>query len=157
MLTYALFPQIGTRFLENRDNPDAFEPAPGTEVETTPAAAGAVAGSSAGVYSVRVNGKEFTVEVAESGQLASVSAAPTSPAAEPSAAQGDRVNAVLAGNIFKVLVAPGTTVSRGDPLLIVEAMKMETAVAAPRAGTVTEVFVSEGDAVKVGDALVAIA
>ncbi len=47
--------------------------------------------------------------------------------------------------------------SEGDPLLVVEAMKMETAVAAPRDGTVTEVFVSEGDAVGVGDALVAIA
>jgi oxaloacetate decarboxylase alpha subunit len=47
-------------------------------------------------------------------------------------------------------------VKEGDPLLVVEAMKMETAVAAPRAGTVTDVFVAEGDKIKVGDALVAI-
>jgi oxaloacetate decarboxylase alpha subunit len=63
---------------------------------------------------------------------------------------------VLAGNIFKVHVAPGATVDKGDPLLVVEAMKMETAVVAPRAGTVTDVFVAEGDAVAVGDALLAI-
>ncbi len=63
----------------------------------------------------------------------------------------------LAGNIFKVNVKPGDVVTQGEPLLIVEAMKMETAVAAPKSGTVTDVLVSEGDAVKVGDALVAIA
>ncbi|MBT8092683.1 MAG: oxaloacetate decarboxylase, partial [Gammaproteobacteria bacterium] len=157
VLTYALFPQIGTHFLVNRDNPDAFEPAPGTEPkEQKPAAVPAAAGG-AGVYSVRVNGKEFTVEVAESGQLASVSAPAPQPAgAATSAGSGQAVKAVLAGNIFKVHVAPGDTVSEGDPLLVVEAMKMETAVSAPRAGTVTDVFVAEGDKVSVGDQLVAI-
>ena len=63
---------------------------------------------------------------------------------------------MLAGNIFKVHVAVGTTVAEGDPLLVVEAMKMETVVSAPKAGTITEVFIAEGDVVAVGDALVAI-
>ena len=156
VLTYALFSQIGTKFLENRDNPSAFEPVPCAESEA-PAARPAATATGSGVYSVRVNGKTFTVEVAESGQLASVSAATAAPAAASAATgSGETVKAVLAGNIFKVKVAPGTTVGKGDPLVIVEAMKMETAVAAPRAGTVTEVFVVEGDVVKVGDALVAI-
>ena len=156
VLTYALFSQIGTKFLENRDNPSAFEPVPCAESEA-PAARPAATATGSGVYSVRVNGKTFTVEVAESGQLASVSAATAAPAAASAATgSGETVKAVLAGNIFKVNVAPGTTVGKGDPLVIVEAMKMETAVAAPRSGTVTEVFVAEGDVVKVGDALVAI-
>jgi oxaloacetate decarboxylase alpha subunit len=51
----------------------------------------------------------------------------------------------------------GDTVTEGEPLLVVEAMKMETAIAAPRTGSVTDVFVREGDAVAVGDPLVAIA
>ena len=66
------------------------------------------------------------------------------------------MKASLAGNIFKVHVTPGTAVNEGDPLLIVEAMKMETMVPAPKAGTVTEVLVAEGDKVAVGDTLVSI-
>ncbi len=152
VLTYALFPQIGTKFLENRDNPDAFEPVPTGEVVAT--ATPAAPSSGTGVYSVRVNGKAFTVEVAESGQLANVSAAPQPAAVAP--ASGKAVKAVLAGNIFKVHATVGATVSEGDPLLVVEAMKMETVVSAPRSGTITDVYVNEGDSVAVGDDLVAI-
>jgi len=166
VLTYALFPQIGLMFLENRNNPDAFEPAPWDEPEPVVAAPAPAVGGPSGPnsYSVRVNGREFSVEVAESGQLSVggpsgpktnvAEAAPTGEAAP--AGGGEPVNAALAGNIFKVHVAPGAIVAEGDPLVIVEAMKMETAVVAPRSGTITDVFVAEGDKVTVGDALVAI-
>ena len=174
VLTYALFPQIGIRFLENRDNPDAFEPAPWDEPVGGPsgpneaAAGSASAGGPSGpkVYAVKVNGNTFRVEVAETGEIAvggpsgphriAAEAAPTGAVALTGASQGLPVNAALAGNIFKVHVSPGTAVKEGDPLLVVEAMKMETIVPAPRDGTVTDVFVSEGDKVAVGDALVAI-
>ena len=157
VLTYALFPQIGIRFLQNRDNPAAFEPVPGTEEPQAPAAAPAAApAQGAAVYSVRVNGREFTVEVAEDGEVAGV--APAAPGPKPAPrSSGESVKAVLAGNVFKVHVAPGDQVEEGQPLLVVEAMKMETAVSAPRAGTVSDVFVREGDVVAVGDPLVAIA
>ena len=153
VLTYALFPQIGLKFLENRDNPDAFEPAPFDRREP-----GVVsAGPAAAVYSVRVNGKEYTVEVAESGQLSNVAAVRSATiSAAPIAGGGETVAAVLAGNIFKVLVAPGDAVEEGAPLLVVEAMKMETAVAAPKTGIVANVYVSEGDVIAVGDPLVGI-
>lgn len=152
VLTYALFPQIGIKFLQNRDNPDAFEPVPTGAPEAAPAAAPASGGS--GVYAVRVNGKAFTVEVAENGQLGAVAA---KPAASPgTGGGGDSVKAVLAGNIFKVHVAVGTVVEKDQPLLVVEAMKMETVISAPKAGTVCDVCVNEGDAVHVGDRLLAI-
>jgi oxaloacetate decarboxylase alpha subunit len=155
VLTYALFPQIGLKFLENRNNPDAFEPVPTGEVEPTVSQPAASSGGS-GVYSVRVDGKTFTVEVAESGQLSNIVAAPVTAAAPAATGSGEAVKAVLAGNIFKVHVAVGSIVEHNQPLLVVEAMKMETTISAPKAGTITKVFVSTGDAVGVGDALVAI-
>ncbi len=155
VLTYALFPQIGLKFLENRDNPGAFEPVPWDEPKPEPAPAAAASGG-AGVYDVRVNGKAFKVEVAESGQPTSIAPAEAPAAPAAASAGGEPVKASLAGNIFKVHVTPGTAVNEGDPLLIVEAMKMETVVPAHKAGTVTEVFVAEGDKVVVGDSLVAI-
>jgi len=156
VLSYALFPQIGLKFLENRDNPDAFEPPP----DTTPAPSPVVSSSppgAASVYSVRVNGKSYTVEVAEGGQLTDVrpSAAPAAPAVT-TVASGENVTAVLAGNIFKVHVSVGDEVDEGDRLLVVEAMKMETEIVAPKTGTISAVMVAEGDVVAVGDPLVAI-
>ena len=152
VLTYALFPQMGIRFLQNRDNPDAFEPAPDGEA----AVASSTPKGGAAVYSVRVNGKAYTVEVADSGQLSDVRPAATTAPVPVAAASGDAVKAVLAGNIFKVHVAVGDEVKKGDPLLVVEAMKMETVVVAPKAGTVTIVNVAEGGVVAVGDAMVGI-
>jgi len=168
VLTYALFPQIGLRFLEHRDDPSAFEPPPWEESSSAEAPASAAASAPAAApgpasYDVRVNGKTYTVEVAASGALGApvpvAAAAPSAPAAAAPAAAGnaEAVKAVLAGNIFKVHAKPGASVNEGDPLLVVEAMKMETVVAAPAAGTVVEVFVAEGDVVAVGDALVSIA
>jgi len=154
VLTYALFPQMGLRFLQNRENPEAFEPVP--DGKSTAVASAAPAANAPSVYSVRVNGKAYTVEVAEGGQLTDVRPGTQAAATTPSSASGDSVNAVLAGNIFKVHVAVGDVVAQGDPLLVVEAMKMETAVVAPKAGTISQVLIAEGGVVAVGDSLVTI-
>jgi len=162
VLTYALFPQIGLKFLENRDNPDAFEPPPGIEAEQKPVAAtrtSATAAAGPEAYQVTVDGRAYNVVVAPGGEVAQVAQqAPTAPAAPPPAAAAPsgavrNVPAPLAGNIFKVDVTSGQVVKSGDVIMILEAMKMETEVRSPESGTVQAVLVKEGDAVQVGDIL----
>ncbi|XOV81189.1 MAG: sodium-extruding oxaloacetate decarboxylase subunit alpha [Aestuariibacter sp.] len=157
VLTYALFPQIGLKFLQNRDNPDAFEPAPGNEPEAQPQVAPAASGDGqSAAYSVRVDGKVYRVEVAPDGTLSNIEASTTAPqaAAEPASSGGEPLNAPLSGNIFKVLVNSGDQVAAGDVVIIMEAMKMETEVRATGAGTVTQVIAKEGDAVQAGQPLI---
>ena len=156
VLTYALFPQVGLKFLKNRNNPDAFEPAPGQEPKPVAAVPKAASTSEPCVYSVRVGGQSFTVEVAEGGSISNIT--PTS-AAAPAApvGEGESIGAPLAGNIFKVNVASGDVVNSGDVIIILEAMKMETEIRASRSGTVQSVDVKEGDAVAVGDTLLTLA
>jgi oxaloacetate decarboxylase alpha subunit len=95
------------------------------------------------------------VEVTEGGALSSVQPAPATRQAADTAA-GTPVAAGLAGNVFKVLVGVGDVVNEGQPILIVEAMKMETEVSSPRGGTVSAVHVEEGDAVAVGEPLISL-
>jgi oxaloacetate decarboxylase alpha subunit len=155
VLTYALFPQIGLKFLENRGNAAAFEPVPGSEPDPV-AAPVTVRASGAEVYTVKVNGQSYVVEVAEGGDATSVVPA-AGPASSPApGAGGTPLAAPLAGNIFKVHVAVGDKVESGDIIVILEAMKMETEVRATQGGTVTAVNVQMGDAVAVGDPLISV-
>ena len=165
VLTYALFPQIGLKFLEHRGDPSAFEPAPGpagAAPSAAPAAAAAgvpAAAGSPGVYTVKVNGQSYVVEVAEGGDISGISPAAAAPAAAPVAAPSAAhpLAAPLAGNIFHVNVIVGDEVEAGDVIVVLEAMKMETEVRAQRAGTVAEVMVKVGDKVAVGDPLISVA
>ncbi len=157
VLTYALFPQIGLKFLEHRGNAAAFEPIP-TGHESAPREAGIPE-----VYTVEVNGKSFVVQVNEGGDIEGLkpigdaSGATAATASAPAAGTGEPQLAPLAGNIFKVLVQPGQVVQEGDLVIILEAMKMETEIRAFKAGTVSGVNVKVGDAVSVGDSLLTIA
>ena len=158
-LIVALFPQIAWKFLENRNNPAAFEPAPtGNEsaVENKPISKAAPAASGSAVYTVELEGKAFVVKVSEGGDISHV--ATTTPQAAPQAApapaptsSGTPVTAPMAGNIWKVVTTEGQIVAAGDVLFILEAMKMETEVKAAQAGTVRGICVKAGDAVAVGD------
>ena len=154
-LIVALFPQIAWKFLENRNNPAAFEPAPtGNEsaVENKPVSKAAPAASGSAVYTVELEGKAFVVKVSEGGDISHV--ATTTPQAAPAPAAtsgGTPVTAPMAGNIWKVVATEGQTVAAGDVLFILEAMKMETEVKAAQAGTVRGICVKAGDAVAVGD------
>ena len=156
VLTYALFPQVGLKFLQNKDNPAAFEP--------VPTAGAAVKTNEAGeeIYTVEVEGKSYTVAVANGGDISAIAGAaavaPAAGSAAPVAATGGSpVNAPLAGTVVKVLVKPGQAVTEGETIIILEAMKMETSVSAPAAGSIVEVRVQGGDSCAVGDVLVTLA
>ena len=76
-------------------------------------------------------------------------AAPT--AAGPAGAAGSiRVEAVAAGKVFKIDAAVGQAVKSGDPVVTIEAMKMEIPVVAPKDGTVASINVAVGDAIEAG-------
>ena len=153
IVTYALFPQVGLNFLKNRNNPSAFEP--------VPTGADAIATSSSGIYDVEVDGKVYKVKVDASGEVESAtSSASSTNSSNNSQAQEAVVNAnaeplksPLAGSIIKVLVNIGDKVVADQPLIVIEAMKMETEVSAVKAGVVATIAVAAGDKVQVGDIL----
>ncbi|WP_185841596.1 sodium-extruding oxaloacetate decarboxylase subunit alpha [Vibrio cholerae] len=162
VLTYALFPQVGLKFLKNRHNPEAFEPAPSKEpapVATAPASTKPAAGIES--YSVKVDGVVYDVEVGPQGQLTSVVPVGQKAAPKPTVAtttQGaEAVAAPLAGTIFKIQVEQGDEVAEGDVLIVLEAMKMETEIRAARSGVIQELHVKEGDSVRVGASLLSLA
>ena len=157
VLTYALFPQVGLKFLENRGNPDAFEPVPtGIENEVVTNEEGDE------VYTVTVEGQSYVVGVRNGGEVASInpvesakektdSRVPSS--ADISSGTASTIKAPLAGTIFKLHVTPGQSVAKGDVVIILEAMKMETEIRSSEPGVITDILVREGDSVAVGDKL----
>ncbi|CAD2223072.1 Oxaloacetate decarboxylase alpha chain [Pseudoalteromonas sp. 3J6] len=161
VLTYALFPQIGLKFIKNRNNPDAFEPVPSADDNANKAPEKSAANNKsvkAEQYSVKVDGKVYDVVVAQGGELKEVTLKDSEHIPQSaSVASGETLNAPLAGNIFKIKVKPGQVVNEGDVVIIMEAMKMETEVRAMHTGTIAEVLVSEGDSVSTGDAMIALA
>ena len=125
-------------------------------------------------YTVTLNNRTYEVEV-EAGQAmlvdeyeayapapaavpAPVAAAPAaaSVSATPALAAGEVVKSPMPGNILKINVTVGQKVNEGDTLLVLEAMKMENEIAAPKAGTVAQIIVSKGAVVETGAPLVVI-
>ena len=159
VLTYALFPQVGLKFLANRNNADAFEPTPTLETVkfeneklTTPQ-------SGSETYTVNVNNQDYVVVVNEGGVLAHYESASINESNTTAAAPSitaTTVSAPLAGTIWKVEVNVGETVQEGEVILILEAMKMETQIVAEKKGIITSLSVKPGDAVQVGDHLVSL-
>jgi biotin carboxyl carrier protein len=119
------------------------------------------------MFRITVNGKVFDVEVEQSGQsepvvqsVQHISSTPTpAPAAAPvvappvAAAGPSVMKSPLPGKILKVHAAPGKSFERGDTLLIIEAMKMENEILAPRDCVVAEVFVETNQSVKTSEPL----
>jgi oxaloacetate decarboxylase (Na+ extruding) subunit alpha len=161
VLTYALFQQVGLKFLEHRDNPGMFEPVPSAEEPAQKKAAAAPAISGGDTFTLTDGGQTFVVQVAKATGAAAAAAAAASAAAGGAAAapgvnaasQNDIVSP-LAGNVWKIEVEPGQLVQEGDLLLILEAMKMENEIFADRDGIVGQIHIEEGNAVDIGQPLV---
>ena len=160
LLTYALFPQVGIQFLENRDNPDFFEPVPKEET-SSPANE-----KNEGVYTVSFKGQSYTVSVSDGGTITSMGVSSDESSSNsgdsqeesniPLANGKEDVSAPLSGTIWKILVSPNQAVKEGDTLVILEAMKMETEIKATRSGVVLNVSVKESDSVTVGQLLLSL-
>ncbi|MCH2323446.1 MAG: sodium-extruding oxaloacetate decarboxylase subunit alpha [Pseudomonadales bacterium] len=155
-LTYTLFPQVGWKFLKNRNNPDVFEPVPSEEDVLTSASK---AKADSGIYTVKVEGKAYVVKVTDGGDVSHLGEVKGGLAPAPKVAvslkgEAVEISAPLAGNVFNVSVELGDSIAEGDVILVLEAMKMETEIRSTHFGVVSEIFVNTGDAVKVGYVLV---
>ncbi|AIY89797.1 acetyl-CoA carboxylase biotin carboxyl carrier protein subunit [Geoglobus acetivorans] len=107
-----------------------------------------------GKFRVNVNGKEEVIEMVE--ERKQLQAAESQVSAAPVKAAGGEVKAEMSGTVVRILVKNGDEVKKGQPLLILEAMKMENEIVSPFDGTVAGVEVNEGAKVQAGDVLVRI-
>ncbi|CAC9956612.1 Oxaloacetate decarboxylase Na(+) pump, alpha chain (EC 4.1.1.3) [uncultured Gammaproteobacteria bacterium] len=157
LLTYALFPQVGINFIENRNNADFFESVPeaGNSINNS---------TEEGSYTVSFKGTSYKVDVSAGGNVTSMKSASDVVASADMpvekeiidkipTAGAEEIGAPLSGNIWKVMVLPHQKINEGDVLVILEAMKMETEIKAAKGGVVASVSVKEGDAVTVGQTL----
>jgi biotin carboxyl carrier protein len=118
---------------------------------------------------IAVDGHEYRVDLVEIGRGDATAEAPARPRPRPTTAplaaplraapkgSAGAVPAPLPGLVVEVKVAEGQAVSAGQPVVVMEAMKMENTIAAPHDGTVRKILVGAGDSVAEGDALIEIA
>ena len=104
-------------------------------------------------YTITVNGNVYDVVVVEGASTGAPVAAPAAPKAASAGAGSIKVEAGAAGKVFKIEASVGQAVKKGDPVVVVEAMKMEIPVVAPEDGTVASIDVAVGDAVEAGATL----
>jgi len=181
VLTYAMFPEIGRKFLEEREagtlEPEPLEPMP------TQSGQGGLCGIAPTEFNVTMHGETYNIKVTGTGHekqalrpfFLTVDGVPEeimmetlgemAPESMPASGKGSKhpratkpghVTTSMPGTIVDVLVKEGDEVKAGDPVLVTEAMKMETEVQAPISGKVVTVNVAKGDSVNPDEALLEI-
>ena len=153
----AMFPQLAEKFFEAR--------AEGRSIKETPKKKITIEAGEKGMrkYAVNVNGTMYEVEVEEVAAGATVKTAAPAPVAAPAPAApvaaapagGAKVESPMPGTVLKLCVADGATVKEGDPVCVLEAMKMENDISAPCSGVV-HYAVAKGAAVETGTVLATI-
>ena len=175
VLCYALYPTTGLRFLKWKYG---LEPPPpetqprtlddvrreeeliakarkGLLVEAGQVGAGTSGAPAARHFTVKVGTEVFRVEVEPDAAAATTAAAPTDAAVEP-VPSDSAVSAPMPGLVLRYMVGAGDVVKAGDPVVLVEAMKMQNTLPAPRDGRVAKLMFHAGDNVNRGDVLLAL-
>ncbi len=144
ILTYALYPAIAPKFLRGETKEEALDiPRPGNgKAEPLPTE-----------FRVEVDGDQFNVKILSAGGGMAISAAPGQE--RPKQIDGS-ITASMQGMVLKIKVKKGDTVTKGDVVIVLEAMKMENNIHTPHGGTVNDIFVKEGNTVSAGDVLLMI-
>ena len=157
-LINGMFAQVGWKFLVNRGNPAAFEPAPDPEVSAAPISPKTNAANRVTeTYTVNVDGRNYNVAVGPGGAPLTIQHAVAEIShVTPMTSSGSVIYAPMAGNILKILVNVGSAIAEGEVVVIMEAMKMETEVRSKFAGIVSSVHIKEGGAVAGGNALISL-
>jgi oxaloacetate decarboxylase alpha subunit len=147
ILIYTLFPEIGLKFLENKENKDYFEKSPIQLSE-----------EKNGYYKVVIDETDYLVKYSQTDEPEIINGNSSlelqSNNNEPiSDKTGMVVNAPLAGNIFRIEKNVGDAVSDDETIIVLEAMKMETTIKTPTSGKIKQIFIKNGDKVQSGDPL----
>jgi len=147
ILIYTLFPEIGLKFLENKENKDYFEKSP-TQLSE----------EKNGYYKVVIDETDYLVKYSQTDEPEIINGNSNpelqSNNNEPiSDETGMVINAPLAGNIFRIEKNAGDAVSDDETIIVLEAMKMETTIKTPVSGKIKQIFIKNGDKVQSGDPL----
>jgi len=148
ILIYTLFPEIGLKFLENKENKDYFEKSP-TQLSE----------EKNGYYKVVINETDYLVKYSQTDEpeIINGNSNPELQSNNNNEPVSDKagmvVNAPLAGNIFRIEKNIGDTVSDDETIIVLEAMKMETTIKTPVSGKIKQIFIKNGDKVQSGDPL----
>ena len=147
ILIYTLFPEIGLKFLENKDDKNAFEKSPIQLNE-----------EKNGYYKVVIDDVDYIVKYSQTEKPQIINGN-TENNAQPSNSNsvsnetGLIVKAPLAGNIFKIEKNIGDDIHEDETIIVLEAMKMETTIKTPKSGQIKNIFIKNGDKVQSGDPL----
>ena len=146
ILIYTLFPEIGLKFLENKENKDYFEKSPSQLSE-----------EKNGYYKVVIDETDYLVKYSQTDEPEIINGNSNSELQSNNKPISDEtgmvVNAPLAGNIFRIEKNVGDTVSDDETIIVLEAMKMETTIKTPTRGKIKQIFIKNGDKVQSGDPL----
>ncbi|MFL2722103.1 MAG: sodium-extruding oxaloacetate decarboxylase subunit alpha [Gammaproteobacteria bacterium] len=146
ILIYTLFPEIGLKFLENKENKDYFEKSP-TQLSE----------EKNGYYKVIIDETDYLVKYSQTDEPEIINGNSNSELQSNNKPVSDEsgmvVNAPLAGNIFRIEKNVGDTVSDDETIIVLEAMKMETTIKTPTSGKIKQIFIKNGDKVQSGDPL----